>query len=227
LQFVVLAIAAFASIATSRKKWHVDAQIPPHDKGTTRIAFVEASAEPQVMLDNGERPRLLPGYFTGMWSGTARYLIPAERTLTVVQLRGVCGGGMFCGKSDECEPPGTFVKVLSLKPVATWRKEIETPLLTTEVRYPDATRFPLVATHPVRVEVTSSRLRPSAYFEAGKVHVNWPWDERDQQGPKQPVEWSLRIIMEDLCPEATPCDPPANAKLELGQPEQGRWGTGS
>ncbi len=219
LQLLVVAIAAFASIATSRKKWHIEAQLPADAKGKSRIAFVEASEEPSVTLDNGERLRPLQGELTGMWGGTARYLIPADRTLEHVTIDGVCGGGMFCGGKSECEPADARVMVLSVTPVTTWRKEVVTPTKTEDVQYPASTQFPIVATHPVRLELTATGRQANVHQSGDRIYVNW------HTYPEGLVKttWSLRVIMEDVCPGATACEPPATAKLELGAEARGTW----
>lgn len=213
LQFGVLVIAAAASMATSKKKgWVIEADVANDAGGKPRIMFVEASEEPTVTLDNGERVQPMAGYYTGMWAGTARYLIPGDRKVTNVFIQGSCGGG--CDASTNgCDPPASAtVKVHSIKPVATWRREAITPQKTEEVGA-HRTTIPFVASHPIRFELTAEGRDRFASKQGSSIVIDW------SAYPDTPSKatWSLRVIMEEVCPTDV-CEPPANAKLELGTP---------
>ncbi len=161
VQVLVLGLAAFASIATSKKQgWILEANLARDTPGTSRIAFIEASQEPEVRFDNGEVAKPLASVYTGMWNGTPRYLIPVDRTIASVTIGGSCGGGM-CSSGGGCDAPaGAIVKLLSVKPVATWRREVTTPSAIEEVGG-DRTEIPVEPSDPVRGH--RGRSRPSRH----------------------------------------------------------------
>lgn len=212
LQFVVLAIAAFASIATSKKRgWILEADVANDAPGKARIAFVDASQEPDLTLDNGVRAEPRGGYYTGMWSGTARYLIPADRKLVSATIDGPCGGG--CNARSGCEPPaGEYVKVLSIKPVETWQREVVTPEVTEDLEF-HRTTIPLVTSHRGRLELRAKGRGGRAYVVDDKILIDW---EGYPEGPIK-TTWSLRVTLEDVCPGEAPCEAPPTSKLELGK----------
>ncbi len=170
LQFVVLAVAAFASIATSKKRgWILEADVANDAPGKARIAFVDASQEPDVTFDDGARAEPLGGYYTGIWSGTARYLIPADRKLAAATIDGPCGSG--CNARSGCEPPaGEHVKVLSIKPVETWQREVVTAEVTEDLEF-QRTTIPLVTTHKVRLELRAKGRGGRAYVVDDRILI--------------------------------------------------------
>lgn len=212
LQFGVLGLAAFASLATSKKKgWILEADVANDAPGKPRIAFVEASQEPSVQLDNGETARSLGGYYTGIWNGTARYLIPADRTLGRVSIGGGCGG---CSSAGGCDPPAdAALKLVSITPVTTWRRTARLPPRV-EALGGDRTEIMVVASHPIRFEVTATGRDRHAFQRDAWIVIQWSSD------PKGATEttWSLEVTMEGICQTDVACEPPADSKLAIGTP---------
>jgi hypothetical protein len=212
LQSSVLGLAAFASIATSKSKgWRFAADVANDAPGKPRIAFVEASQEPSVRLDNGELVKPLAGYYTGMWNGTARYLIPADRTLAEVWIGGGCGG---CLSGRGCEAPAdAAIKLLSIKPVTTWRRTARLPPRV-ETLGGDRTEILVVASHPIRFALTATGRDRYAFHRDAWIVIEW---SGYPEGTTE-TTWSLEVIMEGLCPTDAACEPPADAKLTIGTP---------
>lgn len=209
-ELLALALAAFASIATSKAKgWSFDANISNDAPGKSRVAFVEATHEPDVVLDNGELLEPLGGYYTGIWNGTARYLIPADRSLSRIWIHGGCGG--LC--AGTCAPPeNAVVKLLSVKPVATWEREATSPTVTDDLSS-DRTEIPIVASHPFRFEVIASGRKQHASQRDNRIVIDWGEPE-----PGAKTAWSIKVTMTGLCDDGTVCNPPPDAKLEIGAP---------
>lgn len=114
----VLVVAALASIATSRARWHVAATLPPPlpvtAKGT--LVTVEASQEPEVHSREGTaidkpcaREEKTP------WKGRGTYALKPGAELVYVSIGGYCSGGL-CSRCEE--PPASFVRVTKVEPIA-------------------------------------------------------------------------------------------------------------
>lgn len=207
---MVLGLAALASIATSKAKgWSFDANISNDAPGKSRVAFVEATQEPEVRLDNGERLEPLGGYYTGIWNGTARYLIPADRSLARISIRGGCGG-MCAGNCAA--PENAVVKLLSVMPVTTWERAATSPTVTDDLSS-DRTEIPIVASHPFRYEVTARGRKQYASQHLNRIVIDWGEPE-----PGSTTTWSIKVTMVGLCDDEAACEAPPDAKLEIGAP---------
>lgn len=212
MQLAVLGLAAFASLATSKKKgWVLEADVANDAPGKPRIAFIEASQEPSVRLDNGERVTPLAGFYTGIWNGTARYLIPADRRLEKVAIGGSCGG---CSSGGGCDAPAdAALKLLSIKPVTTWRRTARLPPRV-EALGGDRTEIMVVASHPIRFELTATGRDRHAFQRDAWIVIEWS----GYPAGTTETTWSLEVTMEGTCPTETACEPPADARLTIGTP---------
>lgn len=114
----VIVVAAFATIATSRAGWVVEATKLPDDPTGARIYVVEATSEPSVdMVINGAYDRPNPLSPVAVWPATVRYQIPAGATVSGVQIGAKCDGNT-CKK---CEAPSDAkVRIVSITPIHTW-----------------------------------------------------------------------------------------------------------
>ena len=128
---IVLVVAAFASIATSKPKWHVEAHPPATqisgDLGS--LAVIEASQVPDdVHCVTAQFPYLRAALRTNV--GTRyEYLCPPGSHFGDVVIAG-SGSGRGCGKPET--PDDAFVRFVELKPVKMWRAEARTafPMIT-------------------------------------------------------------------------------------------------
>jgi len=211
----VIAVAAFASIATSKPRWRLDAQLPSDTPGKPRLAIVEASIEPYVQLDNGRTLHPVDGPGGGAWKGSARYLIPADRKLSFVQITGTCRNSGCISKGD-CEPEGAYVRVAELRPASTWRREVATTPKTEAIGN-ERTEIPIAASHHVQHELSWQGRHGYVTLERDRRVLVVDWDQLPE-GPIQ-TTWSVKVTMEQPCPSSpTPCESSASSKLELGDP---------
>jgi len=211
----VIIVAALATIATSRKGWHVEATRLPEDPARARIYVVEASQEPHVeMIVNGNHENPTPLEPVAAWPGTARFQIPAGGDVQRVVISARCNGSM-CKK---CETPASAkIRIVSITPIHTWTLETtaKPPVQPTTMRVDQWTRFRIEvdASHPVRLRVQSTGpAGTSSYYPSGNVHfVGF--------GPVQTpasFTWTVTAIIEEACPDVTkPCSPPADARLSI------------
>jgi hypothetical protein len=210
----VIVVAAVAAMATSKRKWHVPATLPPDAATGARIYTVEASLEPVFRISS--TPYHLKPMEPATWPGKARYLVPSDARVEVVELYGTCSGG-FCGGKTVCEPEGSYIRVASVEAIATWKLEVLTPTVGTIVTSPmkERSRFKLTASHPPRLFLESPHVRGSVAERSGYVFVEWGFVDK-------PVETAsfVKAVIEGQCPGADPCEPPADAKLELGPEER-------
>lgn len=211
----VIMVAALATIATSRKGWHVEATRLPEDPARARIYVVEASHEPHVeMIINGNYESPKPLEPVAAWPGTARYQIPAGGAIQRVVISEKCSGSM-CKK---CEAPADAkVRIVSITPIHTWTLETTAtpPVQPTTMRADQWTRFRIDvdASHPVRLRVQSTGPEGTSSFDAyDKAHfVGFG----SVQTPAS-FTWTVTAIIEEACPDVTkPCSPPADAKLSI------------
>jgi len=122
-----LAIAAFACLATSRPRWHLEPALPAGAPTSTPVGgheglliTIAASDRPEVACDLPERGRTWLRPLTGEPTEgpqVLRYLCPPGGRLAPIRLDGHGSGG----GCDEPEPPASaFVRITGLATVATW-----------------------------------------------------------------------------------------------------------
>lgn len=207
----MIVVAALASIATSRKKWRLDADLTRDDPSKARLVTIEASQQPEVGLDPISSGVALQPHDGGTtWPGTVRYLLPAGASLERVMVTGVCGGGAC--SSDCTIPSDQFVKLTSSTPVETWKLEIkhEPQTTTLEPGTYAVHGIRIEATHRARIRVDTDGLVPTVSGYGGAFHVSWP-----QVTTTTKVTWTPRIEIEGLCATPGPCTPPPDAKVAV------------
>lgn len=130
----VLVIAALASIATSRPRWHLEPVRPAGaptatpQGGTRGLAVtVEASAEPSVGcnlpgLGYRELRPLTPSAGSASSSTQTQYLCPPGGSLDRIIISGHNGGN---GCKEPQPPPDQFVRITKLEAVETWSVSAE------------------------------------------------------------------------------------------------------
>jgi hypothetical protein len=122
---VVIVVAVFASIATSKPKWHIDAHAPPAsiDEGSGSIAVIEASHAPEqvrcVASNGGDEPS------ARVKEVGSRYELACRPGLHFrdAGIMGARSGG--CHSSDE-PPEDEFIRFVEVRPVKMWRGDAET-----------------------------------------------------------------------------------------------------
>jgi hypothetical protein len=202
----LIVVAALATIATSKRKWHLDASVPTNDPATARLVVIASSAQPDLGMNR-------PLEAAPQWPGEARYLISAGATLDRVGIYG-SGGCEHCG--GECVPPDTaFVRVVSITPVATWKLEVKSDPQTITLP-PTGDRFvqrrvAVRASHPTRSRVVTSMHEPSASDYDNAVTLTWPHIEQEVT-----LTWTLHTMIEGPCPDLRPCEPPSDASVSIG-----------
>jgi hypothetical protein len=127
LQTAVIVVAAFASIATSKPKWHITAHAPPAqiDEGSGALAVIEASRPPEEVRcrasNGGDEPATRRAVDGTRYELVCRPGLRFDGALIV----GPRSGG--CGASDE-PPEGEFVRFAEVRPVALWRADASTTI---------------------------------------------------------------------------------------------------
>ncbi len=121
----------------------------------------------------------------------------------------------MCSSGGGCDAPAdALVKLLSVKPVAMWRREITTPSAIEEVGG-DHVEIPVVASHPIRFEVIAEGRDRHVTQQGDRIVIHWS----DSPEGTTKTTWSLRVTMDGICPTETPCEPPPGTTLELGTPK--------
>lgn len=121
----VLVVAAVASIATSKPRWHVTAHAPPTqiDDATGTLAVIEASRPPDnvrcVAANGGDEPASRPT------SVGTHYELVCRPGLHFrdADITGPRSGG--CHSNDE-PPEGEFIRFAEVRPLKMWRADAET-----------------------------------------------------------------------------------------------------
>jgi hypothetical protein len=217
---IVIAIAVVASIATSPKRWTVDAALPPPVPGKPMIVTVEASEEPNLWIVGVEGPprRLDP---PSTWPGRGRYFMPAGALLKQVSINGPCSMGLC--SSGDCKPPDTaYVRVASATPVDGWIAEARSAPVTTVL---DASK----PTPSYRVTLEASRLPIALEIEGApfnlapkvwSIHLvptptfSVDWTASDAQPVPVTVTWTARATIQGEC-AAAGCAVPAGEAVRI------------
>lgn len=145
--------------------------------------------------------------------------MPTGHELTP-SIKGPCGGGC----DSACVPPSTeFVRITSVRPVASWRQETATseqtitlPAAPTRTVFSYTTQDLIIdaASHlSVRVELRDAApdQGPPYIFhgpvvaDRHRVHVMWT----NQAPTPVTVRWVAHLTSEDMCRGEPPCTPPA------------------
>jgi hypothetical protein len=211
--WVVVAVAALASIATSAPRWQLDAIVPAHASPTpTQVLHVviESSRPPTLECTGAFIEEAVP------LDGTAAhgtYSCPPAQDLLAVRLTGIdgTGGGLFCGGPRK-PPDGTFVRVVSIDSATRWTKDVELHLdhpSDALVQVSVASRYAFTASATYTLLGATTLLHTEVYLK----HVNIT-----QSGdPGGAID--LVVTLYGTC-TAEPCTPPADATatLELVHP---------
>jgi hypothetical protein len=120
---LVIVVAVFASIATSKPKWHLEAHAPPvpilDEDGS--VAVIEASQRPEVrcQASNGGSEPSTQRTVTG-----TRYELVCRPGLHFndALILGPTGGGGGCRSNNE-PPDGEFLRFVEVRPVKMWRAD--------------------------------------------------------------------------------------------------------
>jgi hypothetical protein len=215
LERSAIVAGVIATMATSKPRGLLDADLPPHDTSKARVLVVEASEQPELVVAAGGDSRHLHPATTGPWKGSGRYFVPAGSSIVRLSIDVPCRGGCFFKK---CEPTtGQFVRVTAIEPAHGWTLDARSPSITTKITPTMGTRSRFELTAPpdrqARIEV-SGTTRAIAYSDGAYVYVDW------YTGDQPATEtWSVRAVIEGPCPDAAPCEPPPGVTLELGPEE--------
>lgn len=209
----VIVVAALASIATSRKKWELAADLTADDPTKSRLVTIEANQQPEVSLDHSSSGVSLRPHEGGtVWPGTVRYLLPAGTRLEHVTIRDVCRGASGCSEGDCSIPKDRYVKLTSSTPVETWKLQIthEPQTITLEPGKYTHHSITIEATHRPRLFVETDGPAPSVYASTESFNLSWP-----DVTASTKVTWTPRIEIEGVCPGPAPCTAPSDAKVTI------------
>lgn len=223
----VIAVAAFATIATSRAGWVVEATKLSDDPTRARIYVVEATSQPRVdMIINGDYESAESLDVVTSWPATARFQVPAGATVQRVLIDERCTSGSMC---EKCEAPSSAkVRIASITPIHTWALETTAtpPVQPTSLGTEQYLRFrvEIDASHPVRLRVDSTGPKGRGSYHSSES--TYFVDFEPVQAPTS-FTWTLTAMMEKACPEiAKPCSPPADAKVTIKSIARGSVGDG-
>lgn len=215
LERAAIVVAAYATLATSRARWRIDAEKPATENASiARVIVVEASHPPEIFIlwDSGGR-RTADALEKPPWTGRGSFVIPENAKLEDAYITDYCKGGCF----SNCTPPDdAHVRIVASTVKHTWKLEASTDAVITKV-LPDMTsreRFKLTASHPVRITERSDSPAVHATREGDYIVTSWPWVEKAAE-----IRWSFHVLMEQPCAGDGPCKPPPDAKLVLGKRE--------
>lgn len=129
-----LITVALASVATSGKKYKLNAEIPALAASDTHAqrVVIRASQHPEVRHvykpSGGGSPKREPS------SGNERYsfLVPPGATVSEVSISGSCGDPLI-GCNNDCPGPHTYVKVESIDLVPVWTQTLNGPPIKIEL----------------------------------------------------------------------------------------------
>lgn len=213
LETAVFIAAALASIATSPKRWMIEAQnVPaiPDPTKTTRVV-VHAPTMPTLDLVKRGGKEFQSSRLAPIGNDDYEALVPPDWGIYKAYVSGRCKGGMFC-MAEECEPPGWEVSVKPMTSVSTWRLEIASKPMTTFLdakMFDTTTTMKLDATRPVNIKVTmTSGPDPIANADASSAALYW-------RGVPTSITatWTAQLWFEGPCPTTEPCKPPATEHL--------------
>jgi hypothetical protein len=227
----VVVLAALASIATSQARWSLEAKAPPGispgAKGT--LLTVEASREPYVSRrrPGGGAVLATAREDTAPWSNSGAYYLPPGFELSAVTISGHdCGSGG--GMCSACEPPpGSFVRIANVEPVAPWSLSTDgAELIAHADNAGKTTSFTVEidAGRPVDLEAVATsgdvaRALPSIYQEpkAGDAsrtqRFNVTWYPKDDKPAD--VHWIPRATVHGYCKGAGECRAPAGESVTI------------
>jgi hypothetical protein len=162
--------AAFASIATSRKKWELEATRPanmPTEAGSAGLlATIEASGTPEVTctLGNGQMPRIVPPEANDATPTT--YLCPPGSKLGLVTITGPVRG---CG--DVKPPSDQYVRIVKTELVPVWSASVEEVFdISSDESFGFTVESPRVAFVDVVLEGTGDRTGLTVNSYAANFH---------------------------------------------------------
>jgi len=216
LELAVFTTAALASIATSPKRWMLEAQNVPAIPDPTRVTrvIVHAPAVPTVDLVKRGGKEFQSARLTDLGNGDYETLVPPDWGIYKAYLSGRCKMSLFCG-GDDCGPPDDWV--VTVKPmtsVATWRIEIATPATATPLDprvFSTSTTIKLDSTRPARVKLdATSGPEPTVNTNGNEILLYW----RGQPAAAT-SSWFAHISIEGPCPTTAECKPPASEHVSV------------
>lgn len=216
LERLAIVVAVIATMATSTRTWRVDATLPADDATGVRRLVVEASKPP--IIRGSDKPDPLEPLEPAVWPGHARYLLPRGVKLAEAYVEGGCAPRFLSCGTSTCGPDA-FIRVVSIAPATTWSLDVDASHRITTVDVLKQSRFRLTSSHPVRLKVVSDVNLGTPLERDGYVYVSWAAAAYNTRRQPHELEWSVRATIEGACPDDRPCEPPAEARLVLGDEE--------
>lgn len=197
LHRLIIVVACLASIATSKRYTKTAALEPSLQLGGGDLALrvdVEASAQPQVSCG----AHVVHPLAATTWPGRASFLCPPHTTLRSVQLSSL----------NRKLPKDAYVRVVATQAVSPWLMTARSAPIAVVLEAKRGARYwvRMIATTPPELEASTVGLPTplvSQYmvsFEAGAA-------------ARGTLQLSARMV--GACPDATPCQPPPDARLEF------------
>jgi hypothetical protein len=221
-EFGVVVVAVWATVATSRPRWHLEAELPKAPVRAPAVLVIEASREPFLVLEGpkgaGPTPQGRSIDKNARWPGKASFLVPEGYKLVDVTMPGDrCRGGLC--SSDCTIPEGEYVRIVKVTRVATWKLEVvgEARTDTLDPRLVNYHTIDAITSEPTQRLTIDSTLRPKE-ITTMPFQVFWPDVDRETT-----ITWQPHIIIEGACPDENPCEPPPTAKIEIRNIHKEGW----
>ena len=218
---IVIVIAAVASIATSPRRWSVEATPPPPAPGKAMAVTLEASEAPNVWIVDGPGGARRLADVTPAWQGRARYFVPAGARIQQIEITGRCSTGLCAGK---CKPPDTaHVRVTSATAVDAWiaedRSAPVTTVLVSSAPTPsyrvtiEASRLPIALEIDVDPRHLAPEVRSGASGPVSTFYVDW--HVSNAQTAPATVSWTARATIQGECAGTGGCTVPAGEAVRI------------
>ncbi len=197
LHRLIIVVACLASIATSKRYTKTATLEPALQLTGGDLALrvdVEASAQPEVNCGT----QVVHPLAATTWPGRASFLCPPHTTLRNVHLSSL----------NRKLPKDAYVRVVATQPVSPWTMTARSMPVAVVLEANRGARYwvRMIATTPPELEASTVGLptplvsQSMVYFDAGAAARG---------------TLTLTARMVGACPDATPCQPPPEARLEF------------
>jgi len=217
LERAVVVVAALATIATSRPRWHVRlTELPePPDPAKPARLIVEASHQTELTIQDASGTRwILPERSSA--PDRPQYLVPPGARLDVIEMTGLCHTGMCDG---PCKAPAdAFVRIASITATETWHAEdTQDATAVLDPGAPSPTfRVSVLATRAptLQIDVADRAITPMVSGPVGG-YFYVRWSAPGGRALPLTVAWTARAVVEGLCPGLDPCAAPPDEHVEI------------
>ena len=199
LHRLIIVVACLASIATSKRYTKTATLEPSLQLSGGDLALrvdVEASAQPQVNCGT----QVVHPLAATSWPGRASFLCPPHTTLRNVHLSSL----------NRKLPKDAYVRVVATQPVSPWTMTAKAAPVAVVLQANRGARYQvrMIATTPPELEASTVGL-PTPLVSQYMYMVLF------EAGPAARGTLQLSARMVGACPDATPCQPPPDARLEF------------